>query len=155
MSESPRSPSPQSPNPSRPRTLQPRPDLCTEEDVARLVHMFYARVRLDDALGSIFDEHVEDWDWHLARMVDFWSSMLRRTGRFLGSPMTKHAALPGLSAELFQRWLQLFRETAAEQPNQPMAELACAMAERVAQSLWMGYQISRDPDGIPATLASA
>ena len=29
------------------------------------------------------------------------------------------------------------------QPNQAMAQVACAMAERIAQSLWMGYQSSR------------
>lgn len=48
----------------------------------------------------------------------------------------------GLTAELFQRWLVLFRETAAAQPNQAMAGQACLMAERIAQSLWLGYQMS-------------
>ena len=67
--------------------------------------------------------------------------------------MPKHAVLPGLSAELFQRWLKLFRENAAAQANRAMAGQACAMAERIAQSLWMGYQISRDPDAVPTALA--
>lgn len=128
---------------------------CTEEEVWTLVHTFYARVRQDEELGPIFDAHIDDWDHHLAKLVDFWSAILRRTGRFTGAPMPKHAALPGLSAELFQRWLGLFRENAATQPNRAMAEQACAMAERIAQSLWMGYQISRDPDVVPTMLASA
>ena len=89
----------------------------------------------------------------MAKLVDFWSAILRRTGRFSGAPMPKHAVLPGLSAELFQRWLKLFRENAVAQPNQAMAGQACAMAERIAQSLWMGYQISRDPDALPVALA--
>jgi hemoglobin len=67
--------------------------------------------------------------------------------------MPKHAALPGLSEALFKHWLKLFRENAATQPNQAMAVQACAMAERIAQSLWMGYQISRDPDAVPTALA--
>lgn len=120
--------------------------------MAALVHTFYARVRQDEVLGPIFDTHIDNWDHHLGKLVDFWSALLRRTGRFSGAPMPKHAALPGLSAQLFERWLRLFHENAMAQPNQAMARQACAMALRVAQSLWMGYQISRDPDAVPAAL---
>jgi hemoglobin len=126
--------------------------LCTEEEVAGLVHAFYARVRQDDRLGPIFEAHVGDWDHHLAKLVDFWSSILRRTGRFSGAPMPKHAALPGLTAELFQHWLAVFREVAGAQTNQAMATQACLMAERIAQSLWMGYQMSRDTSSLPTAL---
>lgn len=131
----------------------PGTELCTEAEVATLVHTFYASIRLDEVLGPIFESHVNDWDLHLAKLVDFWSSILRRSGRFSGAPMPKHAALPGLSAALFQRWLRLFRENAAAQSNHAMGEQACVMAERIAQSLWMGYQISRDPDAVPTELA--
>ena len=127
-------------------------ELCTEEEVSVLVHAFYARVRQDEVLGPIFNAHIEHWDHHLAKLVDFWSSILRRTGRFTGAPMPKHAALPGLSAELFQRWLDLFKEVAAAQPNRAMGEQAHAMAQRIAQSLWMGYQMNRNPDAIPSVL---
>lgn len=128
-------------------------ELCTENEVSSLVHGFYARVREDEVLGPVFDARIDDWDHHLAKLVDFWSSILRRTGRFTGAPMPKHAALPGLTAELFQRWLRLFRENAAAQPNRVMGEQACVMAERIAQSLWMGYQMSRDPDAMPTALS--
>ncbi len=126
--------------------------LCSEDEISRLVHAFYARVRQDDVLGPLFDTHIDDWDGHLVKLVDFWSSMLLRTGRFSGAPMPRHAVLPGLTAELFQHWLVLFRETAAAQPNQAMAGQAVVMAERIARSLWMGYQMSRHPDAPPATL---
>lgn len=126
--------------------------LCTEEEVSTLVHAFYARVRRDAVLGPIFEAHIADWDAHLAKLVDFWSSMLRRTGRFTGAPMPRHAALPGLDEALFGRWLALFRETAAEQSNQAMAAQACTTAERIAQSLWLGYQQSRDPASVPRML---
>ncbi|PIF74028.1 hemoglobin [Variovorax sp. 54] len=126
--------------------------LCSEDEISRLVHAFYARVRKDEVLGPFFDRHISDWDGHLVKLVDFWSSMLLRTGRFSGAPMPKHVVLPGLTAELFQHWLVLFRETAAAQPNQAMAGQAVVMAERIARSLWMGYQMSRHPDAPPATL---
>ncbi|KOF52827.1 preprotein translocase subunit TatC [Achromobacter sp. DMS1] len=128
------------------------PDLCTEEAITDLVHQFYAAVRRDERLGPIFNGHVRDWDEHLAKLVDFWSSILRGTRRFTGTPMPKHIALPDLSAELFQRWLALFRETAAAQPNQAMARHAVEMAQRIAQSLWYGYQLSRAPETPPAGL---
>lgn len=128
-------------------------ELCTEADVSALVHTFYARVRQDAVLGPVFNSHITDWDAHLGKLVDFWSSVLRRTGRFTGAPMPRHAALPGLNEGLFRHWLALFGETAAAHPNQAMAEQAVLAAERIAQSLWMGYQISRNAEGIAAPLA--
>ena len=124
----------------------PTPDLCTEEEVTRLVHGFYAQVRQDPLLGPIFDTHVTQWDRHLSTMVDFWSGALRGTARFRGAPMPKHAALPGLSAHLFQRWLQLFHQTTASLGNAAMAERANELALRIAESLWYGYQASRSAD---------
>jgi hemoglobin len=121
----------------------PSPDLCSEEEIALLVHAFYTRVRTDATLAPIFDAHVHDWDTHLARMVDFWSSALRGTARFRGTPMPKHVALPGLSTELFKQWLTLFRETTASIPNAAMRERANELAHRIAESLWYGYQMSR------------
>jgi hemoglobin len=121
----------------------PSPDLCTEEEVRQLVHGFYARVRSDAVLGPIFDAHISDWDPHLSKMVDFWSGALRGTARFRGTPMPKHVALPGLTAELFQRWLTLFGETTATLGNPDLRERANDLAFRIADSLWYGYQVSR------------
>ena len=127
----------------------PTPDLCTEEEMTGLVHAFYARVREDDALGPIFDRHVHDWNRHLSTMVDFWSSALRGTARFRGTPMPKHVALPGLTRQLFQRWLGLFGETTAALPNAAMRERANDLASRIAESLWYGYQLGRQADPLP------
>ena len=60
----------------------PTPQTCTEEEISRLVHHFYASARADATLGPIFDEHVSDWDGNLAKMVDFWSSAPRGTARY-------------------------------------------------------------------------
>lgn len=128
------------------------PDLCTEEEIADLVHAFYAKVRRDPLIGPIFNSHIDDWDTHLAKLVDFWSSILRGTGRFYGTPMPKHIALPDLRPELFQRWLALFKETLAAQQNQAMSARAYPAAQRIAQSLWYGYQMNRHPDVIPTDL---
>ena len=115
-------------------------DWCTEADITGLVHAFYAEVREHRTLGPIFDARIADWDIHLATMVDFWSSVLRRTGRFHGSPMVKHAVIPDLRASDFAEWLALFRTVAARQENRAMADTAVAAAERIAANLWHGYQ---------------
>lgn len=130
----------------------PSSDLCTEDEITSLVHGFYARVRTDEALGPIFAAHVQDWDTHLAKMVDFWSSTLRGTARFRGTPMPRHVALPGLTAELFRRWLALFDQTTAALANVPMRERANDLARRIAESLWYGYQIGNGTDALPQPL---
>ncbi len=83
------------------------------------MHSFYARIRQDEVLGPIFNGLITDWDQHLAKLVDFWSAILRRTARFSGAPMPKHAALPGLSLELFERWLGLFQTRWLSSPTAP------------------------------------
>jgi len=127
-----------------------RDDLCTEAEVSELVHGFYDRVRNDEVLGPIFDAHIQDWGKHLDRMVQFWSSMLRGTGNYSGTPMPVHIALPGLSAELFQRWLALFHETMETLPNRALAERAESFAQRIARSLWYGYQLYNKPEAAPS-----
>ena len=120
--------------------------VCTEDDITTLVHHFYRRVRQDPVLGPIFDAHIDHWDEHLERMVRFWSSLLRRTATYSGTPMPRHIALPGLEGPMFVRWLELFRETLDEFDNPAFTAAAEDFARRIARSLWYGYQISRQPD---------
>ena len=126
--------------------------LCSEDDIALLVHAFYARVRADPVLGPIFDARIHDWDAHLVKLVDFWSSALLHTRRFNGAPLPRHAAMSGLSADLFRRWLRIFRDVAAAQSNRAMAERAVMLAERIAQGLWLGYQLAHTPHALPQPL---
>ena len=119
----------------------------TEPMIADLVHAFYAKARLDPELGPIFNGVIGDgWDEHLAKLCDFWSSVLRGTARFSGTPMPKDLALPNLQASTFERWLELFHATTQELENEAMRESANEMAQRIAQSLWFGYQHYRQPD---------
>lgn len=127
------------------RLPQPSPDLCSEEDVDRLVRGFYARVREDDLLGPIFEARVHDWEAHLLHLVDFWSALLRGTRRFRGAPMQKHLEIDELREELFARWLALFRQTTAELGNVPMQRLADDAAERIADNFWRRFRMSRWP----------
>ena len=82
-----------------------------EAMIERLVRAFYARIREDDILGPIFASRIKDWEPHLKRMCDFWSSVVLLTGRYSGQPMRMHAPLP-VDARHFDHWLRLFQETA-------------------------------------------
>jgi hemoglobin len=132
-----------------------RSQLCTEDEIATLVYGFYDRIRADAMLGPVFNTHISDWDKHLKIMVRFWSSLLLGSGTYSGTPMPKHVALPGLNGNMFKHWLALFHETTEELPNRMMAARAQEYAERIARSLWYGYQMNNEPDRIPSELAHA
>ena len=91
--------------------MEKRIDIGNEDDVALLVHTFYAKVRADDLLGPIFEPIIKDnWAPHLNRMVDFWSTILLYTRKYKDDPMPKHLQLP-VEQRHFDRWLSLFNET--------------------------------------------
>lgn len=108
-----------------------------ESMIQRLVRGFYARVRTDLLIGPIFTARIDDWDLHLQRMCLFWSSVALASGRYHGQPMPKHLPLP-IEARHFDRWLELFRQTAREVCPAAAAELFISRAELIALSLEMG-----------------
>ncbi len=117
-----------------------------EDRLTALVHRFYDKVRADPMLGPVFAERIADWGPHLERMVDFWSSVALMTGRYHGAPVPRHAALPVDWAH-FERWLTLFRETAAETCPPAGAALVIDRAERIARSLHMAIEDAARPGG--------
>lgn len=130
-----------------------------ETFISSLVDRFYARVRDDALLGPIFDQRIEDWPFHLDRMKRFWRSVLHNSGEFSGSPMAKHAIIPGLDAGHFDRWLRLFYATLREEePADGATQLVGAKARMIAESLLTGIAVKRDglaPAGIGKDLPHA
>ncbi len=102
-----------------------------------LVRRFYEKVRANALLGSIFETRIRDWESHLKRMCDFWSSVALMTGRYHGTPMAKHLPLP-VDAEHFDRWLVLFEESAREICPPKAADHFIERARRIAESLEIG-----------------
>jgi hemoglobin len=123
-----------------------------EPMIRDLVHAFYAKVRLDPLLGPIFNARVADWDEHLAKLCEFWSSVTLLTGRYKGNPMVVHVALPDIAGLHFDRWLELFRETAAEICPPAAAALFIDRSLRIASSLTVGIAARR---GAPGSLQRA
>jgi hemoglobin len=109
--------------------------------IDRLVRTFYGKVREDEVLAPVFDARISDWEPHLARMCEFWSSVALMSGVYHGRPMEKHLPLP-VDARHFDRWLMLFGQAAHEVCPPVAAAHFIERAERIAQSLEMGIAVS-------------
>jgi len=116
-----------------------QPLVCPEVDrafIGRLVRSFYSRVRRNDRLGPIFAEVIGDnWEPHLEKMTEFWSSIMLKTASYDGRPVPTHLRLKEVVPPDFAIWLGLFRETAEELCPPDLAEMFIRHAERIAQSL--------------------
>lgn len=120
-----------------------------EETVRRLVHLFYQRVQKDALLGPVFGSRIADaaWPVHLAKMCDFWSSALLKSGRYEGRPLPPHLALGTDAGDpQFMRWLALFRPTAMEVLPPAAAQQAIAHAERMAHSFRLAIAFHNGED---------
>lgn len=111
----------------------------TDQLIDRVVRGFYGRIRTDPLLSPIFENRITDWEPHLRKMVEFWSSVTIMSGRYHGNPMAMHRNMP-VTAIHFSRWLALFRETVQDLcPPEAQAHFI-DRAERIAQSLLMGIE---------------
>ncbi|WP_449255857.1 group III truncated hemoglobin [Bosea sp. (in: a-proteobacteria)] len=123
------------------------PDL-REPMIGLLVRTFYERARRDEVIGPVFEAAVEDWDDHIAKITDFWSSVMLRTSRYNGRPMRPHLILP-LEGRHFDRWLDLFEATARELCPPGIAEAFIVRARRIADSFEMARASQRGEIAAP------
>jgi hemoglobin len=109
----------------------------TEAAIETMVRTFYGKARQDPLIGPVFENAVHDWEAHFPTMFAFWSSVLLGTRGYDGRPMPVHMRLP-IEAPMFDRWLMLWSETAAELFAPGPAVLLRTKAETIARSLKLG-----------------
>ena len=110
------------------------------ESIATLVNDFYDGVRADPELGPLFDAAIGvNWAPHLARMVDFWSTVMLGQRSFQGNVFGKHMLLSGITPEQFQRWLELFVASTNRLFAPGDAQEFQTVARRIATSLQCGF----------------
>lgn len=121
------------------------PEQLDEQMIRDVVHGFYGEIRNDALLGPVFDGAIapQDWPRHLAKMCDFWSSLMLRTGRYDGRPLPPHLALPGLGELHFRRWLGLFRVTVDNLCPPEIAALFMDRALRITHSFRLALAHNR------------
>lgn len=124
-----------------------------EAAIAELLAEFYARVRRDRHLGPVFEDIVADWDEHLERLEAFWSSLMLTSGRYKGNPIAMHV-LHGARIRpfMFERWLEIWRQTTDERLAPAIAAQMQARAARIAERLSLALH---GPEAIPAALFQA
>lgn len=108
--------------------------------IIRLVHTFYADVRVDPILGPTFDAVIGDrWGPHLARMVEFWCTVMLETRSFKGNVFAKHMAVPGVTPGHFGRWLAYWFSRTNEFFSPAAAVVLQRAALGIAKMLYRGY----------------
>jgi hemoglobin len=125
----------------------PHPDAegITEDLIRDVVAEFYRRARRDERLGPVFEIHIHDWNAHLARMRDFWSAALLRTGRYSGNPVQRHRSIDGLSAAHFDRWITMFEATVGDLCPPRKAEAFVVRARRMREGMMKVLRLTADP----------
>lgn len=108
-----------------------------DEYISLLVDTFYERIRADKTLGPIFVENVGNWNTHLPKMKDFWSSVALHSSRYSGQPVPAHVKLAQeVTPEHFTLWLALFNKTLEDTaPSKEAIPYFMDRAERIARSL--------------------
>ncbi|PHR46939.1 MAG: globin [Fluviicola sp.] len=102
-------------------------------EITLLVNQFYEKVKQDDLLGPIFEEVINsNWEPHLEKMYRFWETVLLNNHTYHGSPFAPHAKLP-ISAEHFDRWLELFLTTIDDHFVGEKADEAKWRAQKMAE----------------------
>lgn len=104
-----------------------------EPNIAVLVDTFYAHVREDDLIGPVFNRVVADWPEHLAKLTDFWSSVILSAGTYKGNPMMAHLPIPEMDQEHLVRWLTLWQQTTAEIFEPEIADIFLGKALMVGE----------------------
>ena len=121
----------------------------SEEHIAELVDRFYARVRGDELLGPIFEAAIGDeWIPHLTKMRAFWSTVMLASRTYKGNPMIAHLNLPRLTREHFDRWLEIWRQTAGELYAEPVAGQFIQKAEMIAERLLETISLYHQPRSV-------
>jgi|SRR5690606_38467258 len=111
-------------------------DIENREDVVLLVDSFYSQVRVNPVIGFIFNDVVKvNWEHHLPKMYDFWSSILLKDHSYSGNPMKIHidlSKITPLTEVEFLEWLRIFNSTVDEHFKGDGADLAKFRARTTA-----------------------
>lgn len=125
-------------------------DHISEDDLERVIPAFYARVREDALIGPVFNAAIDDWPHHLDKLVAFWSSVMRTTGRYKGSPMAAHQQhRAAITPAMFTRWLGLWGEVTGDLLSPQGAAAMQAKAATIAESLQLGLFFRLEPGAPP------
>lgn len=114
-------------------------DIESRTDIDLLMNVFYRRALADDVIGYIFTDVAKlDLEHHLPIIGDFWETLLFQTGNYPKhgrNPLEVHKNLhlrEDLTADHFERWLNIFVASVDEQFTGERAEFLKMRAHSIA-----------------------
>ncbi|UCI22724.1 group III truncated hemoglobin (plasmid) [Mesorhizobium sp. B2-1-8] len=108
----------------------------SEEQIRLRVYAFCGKIRPDADLGPSFERFaVGDWETHLAKTCDFWSSAMLTTGPSKASFAAVRKHMGRLETDLLDRWLTLFGDSCGEVLDSETAGLCWLKAAHLVESL--------------------
>lgn len=111
-------------------------DITTKNDIEKVVHYFYEKVKKDDLIGHFFNESmIINWKRHIDKMNEFWENVLFYTGEYNGDPLNTHKEFHKrfpTNPQHFERWKILFDDTLNELFEGPNTEKMRAHAKAIA-----------------------
>ncbi len=122
-------------------------EIENRSDVSLLVRSFYAKIRVNELLGPIFNSAIPEdhWESHLEKLTDFWETNLFGIPKFKGNPMQAHrnvdqANNKNIDMAHFGHWIQLWFQTIDEHFTGDLAEKAKRASRKMATGLFMGMK---------------
>ena len=98
-----------------------RRDINHENDVKKIVYLFYEIIKLNEVIGDIFKKAIpkEQWDDHLDKLTNFWNTNVFGIQSYKGNPVRIHKNLDkentyGITQIHFFEWLKLWNLTIDE-----------------------------------------
>ncbi len=128
----------------------------TRKDISKLVNLFYIKIRKDELLGPIFNNHIaeEHWAPHLEKLTDFWETKLFGIPKFKGNPSVKHTNVDNnlnhtIIKDHFDTWLKLWFETIDGLYEGELAIKAKEISKNMAKGQLSTIQHNRTKDNKP------
>ncbi len=116
----------------------------TRKDVSILVNTFYVKVRKDELLGPIFNNHITEdkWPEHIEKLTDFWETNLFGIPKFKGNPSQKHLNVDKnlaykVDQNHFGKWLEIWFQTINSLFEGELADRAKEASRRIAHAQFM------------------
>ncbi|OYU17880.1 MAG: globin family protein [Rhodobacteraceae bacterium PARR1] len=120
------------------RPIQPPRFAITDDQIAAVVHEFYAVMREHPGLGPVFAAHVTDWPAHEDKIIRFWRNAILHERDYNGNPMLVHQAAGDVRAGMFDVWLGLFDSVMRRALPPETADAWSALAHRIGRGLRKG-----------------
>ncbi|CUH78144.1 group III truncated hemoglobin [Tropicibacter naphthalenivorans] len=129
--------------------LPPRFEI-SRQDIARVVAVFYERIRGHPGLGPVFAAHVDDWPSHEAKVTDFWANAILHERSYDGNPVEVHRRAGNVRPGMFDTWLALFDHVLAREVTPQQAQAWSALAHRIGRTVRAGVvDQAKGPGGVP------